>query len=172
MRLNPLRYLAESIPCHGPALMGNAESAWDAAAAGAEVVRSSSNARRLADPALDLASIEREARAAQSAWIASGLKSCFAALSRKLSARPQRDGMKSMTDNTVKWSSISKRLDDVAMSEYDRWQAKESLRSAELIVEALLSLTKPIGLIVHGVEHGALSMASGLKTLFAKPVKH
>ncbi|OGA16783.1 MAG: hypothetical protein A3G25_10760 [Betaproteobacteria bacterium RIFCSPLOWO2_12_FULL_63_13] len=154
--------------------MGNAESAWDAAAAGAEVVRSSINARRLADPALDLASIEREARAAQSAWIASGLKSCFTALSLKLSARAhtQRDGMKAMTDNTVEWSGISKRLDDVAMSEYDRWQAKESLRSAELIVEALLSLTKPLGFIVYGVEHGALSMASGLKTLFARPVKH
>lgn len=87
MRLNSLKYVGESIPCRGSTLLGNAESAWDAAAAGAEVVRSSINARRLADPALDLAAIEREAREAQSAWIASNLKSFFAALAQKLSRR-------------------------------------------------------------------------------------
>lgn len=89
MRLNPLKYVGKSIPCQGSALLGDTESAWDAAAAGAAVVRSNMTARRLAEPALDLAAIEREARAAQTAWIAHGLRTFFAALARKILGREQ-----------------------------------------------------------------------------------
>lgn len=91
MKLNPLRYVADTIPRRGATLLGDAESAWDAAAAGAAVVRSSMKDRSLAEPALDLASIEREARAAQSAWIADSLKSCFVALVQKLSRKERAD---------------------------------------------------------------------------------
>lgn len=87
MKLNPLSLVTDSIPRRGMALLGDTESAWDAAAAGAAVVRSSMTDRRLAEPALDLASIEREARAAQSAWIANNLKSCFVAVVRMLSRK-------------------------------------------------------------------------------------
>jgi len=206
MKLNPLRYVSESIPHRGTPLLGDAESAWDAAAAGAAVVRSSMTGRALADPALDLASIEREARAAQSAWIANALKSALVALVRKLSGKASAstddrptsvqsiDGSgnpadkaplprsvaqassgattKATTERVSEWSAISARLDAVQMSDYDRWQAKESLHNAERFVEFVLPIALAIDAIGQSIEHAFLGLAHGIKAIFAKPVKH
>lgn len=68
---------------------------WEAAAHWASMVRSNIHADAEGMPAwvLDLTAIEREARAAQAAWIAKMLKTYFAGLVRKLSGgeTPKRD---------------------------------------------------------------------------------
>lgn len=80
--------------------------------------------------------------------------------------------MKAMTEKTVDWRVIHRRLDAVRMSEYDRRQARESLRNAEMIVELVLPLVNAIGSIGRAIEHAALGTAHGIKAIFAKPVKH
>lgn len=91
MRLNPLMYLGDSIPRRGTALLGDPAGAWNSAATEAQVVRSNIDSGDALVAPLDIAAIERQARAAQAAWFASNLNSFFAALARKFS-RPGQGG--------------------------------------------------------------------------------
>ena len=80
--------------------------------------------------------------------------------------------MNAMTKKGAEWRIIHARLDAIRMSEYDRWQAKESLHNAERFVELVLPVALAINAIGEGVEHAVLSVAHGVKAIFAKPVKH
>lgn len=80
--------------------------------------------------------------------------------------------MKAVKEKASEWAVISRRLDAVRMSEYDRWQAKESLRNAEYFVELVMPIATVINAIGQAVEHAVHSLAHGIKAIFAKPIKH
>ena len=79
--------------------------------------------------------------------------------------------MKATTDKAAVRPSVATRLDTIRMSERDRRQANASLRDGELIGELLLRAAADMRAIARGVEYAALSLASGIKAMFAKPVK-
>ena len=82
MRLSPQRYPGNGIPQPEAGSSGKVVSTSQT-----RIVRSNMFTRNVPESGLDLAEIERQARAAQSAWIASNLKSFCAALVRKLRAK-------------------------------------------------------------------------------------
>jgi hypothetical protein len=82
MRLSTQRYPADSVAQPETGSSGKVMSASQT-----RIVRSNMFARDVPEAGFDLAEIERQARAAQSAWIASNLKSYWAALVRKLRAK-------------------------------------------------------------------------------------
>jgi len=69
-------------------------------------------------------------------------------------------------------SSVYAGLDAMRMSEQERWYARASLRKGEVIAETLLRAAADMHSIAQGVRHVAVGMVSGIKALFAKPVKH
>ncbi len=79
--------------------------------------------------------------------------------------------MKAMTDTAVDRSSAYARLDAMHISEEERRLAKASLRQGELIAELLLRAVADARAITQGVEHAAVSLANGVKTLFARSVE-
>jgi hypothetical protein len=80
--------------------------------------------------------------------------------------------MKPTTDNAADKSSAVTRLDTIRMSKEQRRQAYASLHDAELIAELVLRAVADMRAIARGVEHAAASLASGIKAMLAKPVKH
>lgn len=86
MRLYPQTYPGGSVPQSKAGSGSNAATAWDATIFRPLFVRSTMRTGHAPEPLLDFAAIEREARAAQAAWIGKMLKSYARALVRKLSA--------------------------------------------------------------------------------------
>src|SRR3990172_4767867 len=82
MRLSTQRYPGDSVAQPETGSSGKVMSASQT-----RIVRSNMFARDVQEAGFDLAEIERQAPAAQSAWIASNLKSYWAALVRKLRAK-------------------------------------------------------------------------------------
>ena len=82
MRLSTQRYPGDSVVQPETGSSGKVMSASQT-----RIVRSNMFTRDVPEAGFDLAEIERQARAAQSAWIASNLKSFCAALVRKLRAK-------------------------------------------------------------------------------------
>lgn len=80
--------------------------------------------------------------------------------------------MKATTDKAADRSSVVTRLDTIRMSEQERRQAIASLRDGELIAEIVLRAAAGMRAIARCVEHAAVSLASGIKAMLAKPVKH
>ena len=80
--------------------------------------------------------------------------------------------MKTTTDKEVDRSSVFTRLDTIRMSEQERRHAKASLRHGELITELVLRAAADMRAIAQCVEGAAVSLASGIKAMLAKPVKH
>lgn len=80
--------------------------------------------------------------------------------------------MKTMTDKAAHRSSVYTDLDTIRMSELKRRHAYASLRDGELIAELVLRAAAEMRAIARGVEHAATSLARGIKTMLAKPVKH
>lgn len=80
--------------------------------------------------------------------------------------------MNAMTDKASNRSSVFTRLDTIRMSQEQRRQANASLRDAELIAGLVLRAAADMRAIARGVEHAAVSLASGIKAMFARPVKH
>ncbi len=80
--------------------------------------------------------------------------------------------MKATTDKEVDRSSVFTRLDTIRMSEQERRHAKASLRDGELIAELVLRAAADMRAIARCVEYAAVSLASGIKAMLAKPVKH
>jgi hypothetical protein len=77
-----------------------------------------------------------------------------------------------MTDKAADESNVYARLDTILMSEPERRQPKASVRNAELIVDLVLRATADMRAVAQGVEHAAAALASGIKMMLAKPVKH
>lgn len=80
--------------------------------------------------------------------------------------------MKTTTDKEVDRSSVFTRLDTIRMSEQERRHAKASLRDGELIAELVLRAAADMRAIARCVEYAAVNLASGIKAMLAKPVKH
>jgi hypothetical protein len=80
--------------------------------------------------------------------------------------------MKAMTDKAADRSRANIRLETIRMSELERRHAYAGLRDGELIAELVLRAAADMRAIAHGVEHAAVSLATGIKGIFAKPVKH
>ncbi len=80
--------------------------------------------------------------------------------------------MKATTDNAADRSGAVTRLDTIRMSEEQHSQANARLRNGELIAELVLRAVADTRAIARGVEHAAVSLASGIKAMLAKPVKH
>jgi hypothetical protein len=58
------------------------------------------------------------------------------------------------------------------MSKEQRRQAYVGLANAELISDLVLWAVDDMRAIVRGVEHAGGGVASGIKAIFARPVKH
>jgi len=80
--------------------------------------------------------------------------------------------MKVTTDKAADSSSVYTRLDAIHMSEEDRGHAKTSMRDAELVVELMLRAAGDMRAVAQGVAHAAAGLASGIKAMLAKPIKH
>ena len=80
--------------------------------------------------------------------------------------------MKTTTDTTAETSGFVTRLDSIRMGKEQRRQARASLREGELIAELVLRAVADIGAIARSVEHAAVILTSGIKAMWAKPVKH
>lgn len=89
MNLYPPIYPGESILHPSTFPGGNFDSIWDKAALHVGFVHSNINVDTKPEIGFDLLAIEQQARAARNAWIASELKSAYAAVARKL-GRPGR----------------------------------------------------------------------------------
>lgn len=87
MRLHPQMVTGQSLlqPESGPT--GHVTTAWNATLFRPLFVRGRITEGYLPEPLLDFAAIEREAREAQSAWIANALKSFFKSLLQKFGAQ-------------------------------------------------------------------------------------
>jgi hypothetical protein len=86
MKFAPQRYPVDSIPQPETVIGGINVSDWDLTASRKSIVRSPIAAGKPPELALDFEAIQREARAARSAWVASRLKSYYEALVHKLRA--------------------------------------------------------------------------------------
>lgn len=80
--------------------------------------------------------------------------------------------MKATTDKAADRSRVYTRLDTIRMSELERRHAYASLRDGELIAELVLRAAADMRAIAQCVEGAAVSLASGIKAMLAKPVKH
>ena len=80
--------------------------------------------------------------------------------------------MKARTDNAADRSHVLARLDTIRMGEQERRHAYASVREGELIAELVLRAVADMRAFARGVEHAAVSLVSGIKTMLAKPVKH
>lgn len=80
--------------------------------------------------------------------------------------------MKAMTDKEADRPGIFARLDTIRMSELERRDAYASLRTGELIADLVLRAADDMRAIARYVEHAGVSLASGIRTMLAKPVKH
>lgn len=80
--------------------------------------------------------------------------------------------MKAKTDKAACRSNVSTRLDTIRMSELERRQAYSSLRNGELMADLVLRAAAEVHAVARYLEHAAVSLASGIRALVAKPVKH
>ena len=80
--------------------------------------------------------------------------------------------MKATTDKAADRSGVLTRLDTIRMGEHERWRANGSLRNGEFIAELVLRAVADMRAIACYVEHVTTSLASWIKAMFAKPVKH
>jgi len=80
--------------------------------------------------------------------------------------------MKAKTMKAANRSVSLPRLNTIPMSNYERWRANEGLRQGELVAEFVIGAVADLRAVAHGIEHAAASVASGIRAIFAKPVKH
>jgi hypothetical protein len=80
--------------------------------------------------------------------------------------------MKTMTDKTTDRSGIHTSLDSIRMSESGRRHAETGLRNGERIAGLVLRAAADMHALARYAEHAAASLAGGIRTMFAKPVKH
>lgn len=91
MRLYPQMYPGDSILQPGAVPGGEAVKAWNAAPSRTYFVRSNIDAESAPELEVDVATLERQARAARAAWIGSKLKSYYEALVRKFARGGQAE---------------------------------------------------------------------------------
>ena len=63
------------------------------------------------------------------------------------------------------------RLDTIRMSQLDRRHAYASLHNGEFIIKLVLRAAADLRAIPRYVEHAAVSLASGIRTMLARPAK-
>lgn len=80
--------------------------------------------------------------------------------------------MKATTHTAADRSSDFTRLGTINMGALERRHANASLRDAELITALVLRAAVDMRAIARRAERAASGLASGIKTMFAKPVKH
>ncbi len=80
--------------------------------------------------------------------------------------------MKATTDKAADRPTVFTSLDTIRMSKQERRHAYASLRNGELIAELVLRAGADMRAIARCVEYAAVSLASGIKAMFAKPVRH
>jgi hypothetical protein len=80
--------------------------------------------------------------------------------------------MKVTTDITPDKSQVYARLDTIRMSALERRHVYASLRDGERIAELLLRAAAGMRAIARYVERACASLVGGIRTVFAKPVKH
>jgi len=153
MRLYPPIYPGDSNLQPGTVPGGDAVSAADAAIFRTLIVRSSIRAESAADAGVYAATLERQGRAT-------------------LPARYKDFEMTATTDKTADWSNVYGSLDSVRMSQLQRRHARASLRDGELIAELVLRAAAGMRAIVRSVEHAVVSLACGIRAMFAQPARH
>ena len=80
--------------------------------------------------------------------------------------------MKVTMDKAADSPSVYTRLDTIRLSEQERSHAYASLRNGEFIAELVLRAAADMRAIARGVEHAGVGLASGIKAMLAKPIKH
>jgi len=80
--------------------------------------------------------------------------------------------MKATTNKAAGGSSVYAWLDTIRLSDADRRNAYFSLRNGERIAEVMLRAADLLRGIARCAEHAAASLASSIKAMLAKPVKH
>lgn len=80
--------------------------------------------------------------------------------------------MRDTTDKAADRSGRFSGIGTICMSKEQRRQAYVDLGNAELISDLVLWAVDDMRAIVRGVEHAGGGVASGIKAIFAKPVKH
>lgn len=126
MKLYPTLYPGDSILQPATDASSDTKTAWNRASFGAPFVRSSMTANSAPELRIDLVTMERQARAARSAWIGSKLKSYYQALVHKFA----RGGQAARKD----YLAASQCLADLEK----RIRREERMQSQAI-------LTKPVG---------------------------
>lgn len=80
--------------------------------------------------------------------------------------------MSSMTDKTADRSSLHTRSDTMRISEEERRHAYASLRKGELAAKLVLRAAADMRAIAQRMAHAAAGLASDIKAMLAKLVKH